>query len=385
MDVNGFSNPNGALVTSSSGQLVFLPRILPPLLQFDNAMTVLIADSHTKLGRLSGIGELLPNPHILISPYLRREAVLSSKIEGTQASLSDLFKFELLGKESVDDAWKRVREVRNYVRALERGLKEIKQGNQPIDLDLVKRTHGILLQSVRGAERNPGQFRRIQVYIGNTPKVEDAVYIPPAPDQLETLLNNLAEFIRSPPIDMPILVQCAILHYQFEAVHPFADGNGRVGRLLIPLFLSQKGLLPHALLYISAYLDRNRTEYFARLLGVSQRGEWKEWIAFFLTGISQTSDEAIINVRKLLRLKDTYERRLRRGKATKNAHLLKDGLFSNPYTTALNASGFLRVSFPTAEATIKSLQKFEILSEITRRKRNRIFVAPEIIRILSRD
>ncbi len=311
---------------------------------------------------MSGIGELLPNPHILISPYLRREAVLSSKIEGTQASLADLFQYELIGTEPVESVWKRVFEVRNYVRALERGLRLVRKEGGRIDLGLIRSMHGTLLQGVRGAERNPGNFREIQL-----------------PD----LLSNLEDFIRSPPSDMPILVQCAVLHYQFEAVHPFVDGNGRIGRLLIPLFLCERNILPHALLYISAYLESHRTEYFDRLLGVSQRNEWKEWVAFFLTAVAHQSDEAVVNIQKLLQLKDRYETLLGKRHATQNAHLLKDILFSNPYTTIKNASEFLKVSFVTAQSTIQALVSSGILTEITRKKRNKIFVAKEIIRNLS--
>ena len=332
---------------------------------------------------MSGIGELLPNPHILISPYLRREAVLSSKIEGTQASLADLFQYELIGTEPVESVWKRVFEVRNYVRALERGLRLVRKEGGRIDLGLIRSMHGTLLQGVRGAERNPGNFREIQVLIGSTPRIEDATYVPPAAEYLPDLLSNLEDFIRSPPSDMPILVQCAVLHYQFEAVHPFVDGNGRIGRLLIPLFLCERNILPHALLYISAYLESHRTEYFDRLLGVSQRNEWKEWVAFFLTAVAHQSDEAVVNIQKLLQLKDRYETLLGKRHATQNAHLLKDILFSNPYTTIKNASEFLKVSFVTAQSTIQALVSSGILTEITRKKRNKIFVAKEIIRNLS--
>jgi len=383
MDLNAFTNANGSIVQSNQGVSVFVPRPLPPSFEYDKAITQLIAESHTKLGRLSGIGELLPNPHILISPYLRREAVLSSKIEGTQASLADLFQYELIGTEPVESVWKRVFEVRNYVRALERGLRLVRKEGGRIDLGLIRSMHGTLLQGVRGAERNPGNFREIQVLIGSTPRIEDATYVPPAAEYLPDLLSNLEDFIRSPPSDMPILVQCAVLHYQFEAVHPFVDGNGRIGRLLIPLFLCERNILPHALLYISAYLESHRTEYFDRLLGVSQRNEWKEWVAFFLTAVAHQSDEAVVNIQKLLQLKDRYETLLRKRHATQNAHLLKDILFSNPYTTIKNASKFLKVSFVTAQSTIQALVSSGILTEITRKKRNKIFVAKEIIRNLS--
>src|SRR6266702_2509197 len=383
MDLDGFTNANGSIVQSNQGISVFVPRSLPPSFEYDKAITQLIAESHTKLGRLSGIGELLPNPHILISPYLRREAVLSSKIEGTQASLADLFQYELIGTEPVESVWKRVFEVRNYVRALERGLRLVRKEGGRIDLGLIRSMHGTLLQGVRGTERNPGNFREIQVLIGSTPRIEDATYLPPAAEYLPDLLSNLEDFIRSPPSDMPILVQCAVLHYQFEAVHPFVDGNGRIGRLLIPLFLCERDILSEGLLYLSAYLERHRTEYFANLLGVSQRSDWHEWISFFLQAVSGQCAETIENIRKLLDLKDKYETLLRKEHATNNAHLLKDHLFSNPYTTAKNTAEYLDVSFVTAQSTINSLVSHGILQETTKRKRDKIFVAREIINLLA--
>ncbi len=208
-----------------------MPKLLPPNFEYDRALTYAISDAHTKLGRLAGIGELLPNPHILIAPYLRREAVLSSRIEGTEASLNDLFLYEIVGEESEELVYKRVREVRNYAQALEKSLYRVRPLKQKIDLKLIRYTHRILLRRVRGAERNPGNFRRFQNWIGAPgSKIEDALYVPPSPEHLPDLLSNIESFIRNPPQDMPVLVQCAVLHYQFEAVHPFVDGNGRIGK-----------------------------------------------------------------------------------------------------------------------------------------------------------
>jgi len=384
MDKAAFSNPNGKLTTSDQGDLVFVPKLLPPNFEYDRALTYAISDAHTKLGRLAGIGELLPNPHILIAPYLRREAVLSSRIEGTEASLNDLFLYEIVGEESEELVYKRVREVRNYAQALEKSLYRVRPLKQKIDLKLIRYTHRILLRRVRGAERNPGNFRRFQNWIGAPgSKIEDALYVPPSPEHLPDLLSNIESFIRKPPQDMPVLVQCAVLHYQFEAVHPFVDGNGRIGRLLIPLFLCERDILPEGLLYLSAYLERHRTEYFAKLLAVSQRSEWHEWISFFLQAVSGQCAETIENIRRLLDLKDRYEKLLRKEHATNNAHLLKDHLFSNPYTTAKNTAEYLDVSFVTAQSTINSLVSHGILQETTKRKRDKIFVAREIINLLA--
>src|SRR2546427_9237470 len=368
MDDKAFQNPNGELITAN-GYSLFVPTPLPPSVSYSNRVAYEISDSHIRLSRLAGIGQLLPSPQILIASYLRREAVLSSRIEGNQASLSDLFLYELVGEGSFEDTYTRVKEVRNYVRALELCLGRIRRRRQRIDLDMIRTAHRILLQGVRRAERNPGQFRKVQNWIGAPgSKIEDAVYVPPGPEHLATAMKDIEQFIQNPPDEMPVLVQCAVLHYQFESVHPFVDGNGRIGRLLITLFLCEKKILPHGLLYLSQYLEQNKTEYFDRLLGVSQRNEWSEWVEFFLKGVSLQSSETIGNVQKLLDLRNRYEDKLRRRHATQRAHLLTDGLFSNPYTTVKNASEFLKVTFVTAQATINVLVNEEILIEMTKRK-----------------
>ncbi len=381
MDTKAFDNPNGKFV-NSSGHSAFVPKLLPPAIVYNNELTALIADAHRNLGQLAGIGQLLPNPHILINPWLRREAVLSSKIEGTRASLSDLFLYEAIKDESIDSPFKRIHEVRNYVHSLERSLNEIRQGRQ-IDLSLIKDAHKTLLYRVRGEDRNPGEFRTIQNWMGVVGQpLEDAIYVPPPPAYLNDLLGDLEHFVSSPPSDMPVLVQCAVLHYQFEVIHPFVDGNGRIGRLLMPLFLCEKKIMSQPLLYVSAYLEKNRTEYYARLLSVSQKSDWKNWIRFFLTAVSSQSVEAIDNVQKLLRLRDHWDEILRKQGATRNAHILMEILFSNPFTTAKNAAEYLDVSFVTAQSTIKALTTCGILEQAYKRKRNRVYVAKQIINIL---
>lgn len=381
MDKNAFSKPNGTFFLNKNGKETFLPNMLPPAVSYPIQLVSLISEAGMNIGKLAGIGKLLPNPHVLIGPYLRQEAVLSSRIEGTEASISDLFFYEAVGKESVDAVFKRVREVRNYVAALNAGLRAVETG-QPIDMSLLKKLHRILLTGVRGQDRNPGEFRSVQNWIGKTGKIQDATYVPPPPENLEKLLGNFAEFLSNPPNDMPVLVQCAVMHYQFEAVHPFADGNGRIGRLLITLLLCQKKVLPQPLLYPSAYFERNKTDYYSRLLSVSQRSEWEEWIAFFLNGVAAQAQEAIQNVERLLALKEHYDDVLRKSEATKNTHLLKDILFSNPYTTVKNATEYLNVSFVTAQKTIGILVDNGILEELSKQKRNRVFVAKGILHVL---
>ncbi len=381
MDLSAFTSPNGTLIKANH-HITFVPKPLPPELSFDKEMTYLIAESHAKLGQLSGIGQQLPNPHILISPYLRREAVLSSKIEGTQASLSDLFLYEIAGEEPDEALYKRVREVRNYVRALETSLGRIRRKGKRVDLKLICDTHRYLLGGIRGQERRPGAFRKLQNWIGVSNKIEDAVYVPPDPSLLNEGLQNLEQFVLHPPDYFPILIRCAVLHYQFEALHPFLDGNGRIGRLLITLLLCEGGALSQPLLYLSAFFEKHKAEYYDALLSVSQQSDWAKWLKFFLMGVAQQCDEATDNVQKLIALKNRYDKKLRLGRVPRNAMILTDQLFSNPYTTVRNASEYLHVTFPTAQRAIKFLISEGILQEATSRKRNRLFVARDIIEIL---
>lgn len=360
----------------------FLPRHLPPKITYDNEVTALVAVAHSKLGELSGIGQLLPNPHLLILPYLKHEAVLSSKIEGTQASLNDLFLYEVTGREPEEFERKRIHEVNNYVRALETCLKQLKQ-RQPLDLHMLQSAHRILLTDVRGEYASPGFFRTVQNWIGApNSRIEDAVYVPPAPKYLSNALSLLEDFIKEPPDEIPLLVQCAMIHYQFEAIHPFIDGNGRIGRLLLTLLLCERGALSQPLLYLSAYFERNKTEYYEKLLEVSRTSAWNEWIRFFLKGVAEHSANAIANVQRLLSLKLTYEKVLRKKGATQSAMLLMESLFSNPYTSAKNAADFLHVSFKTAQNAIEFLRENHVLKEVRSRRRNRLYIAQSVDRIL---
>lgn len=383
MDPKEFSKPSGKLVENEEKHISFVPNPLPPEIVYDAELQELVANSHLLLGKLAGIGKLLPNPHLLIQPYLRREAVLSSRIEGTEASLSDLFIFEAVGEEPTHETFKRVREVRNYVHALEISLNAVRQG-KPISLELIKNAHKRLLYRVRGQERHPGTFRTVQNWIGPLRQpIKYARYVPPPAGYLDIVLKNLEDFWRGAPHQIPTLVQCAVAHYQFEAIHPFVDGNGRIGRLLIVLQLCEKKILPQPLLYVSAYFERNKQEYVDRMLAVSQKSDWEGWVKFFLRAVCAQAEDTITTVEKLLKLSESYERRLRRNKATKNASRLKEHLFSNPYITAGNASQYLGVSFVTAQRAIDCLIQNGVLRAADSRKRNRVFLAREILSILN--
>jgi len=273
-----FKEPlQGELVTSPQGVLAFVPAPLPPALAFDAALVRALSAADTSLAELSGMGRQVPNPHLLMAPYMRQEAVLSSRIEGTQASLSDLFEEELRPAEATESpADADAREVRNYVRALEHGLRRL--GELPLSLRLVRELHETLMQGVRGGDRNPGVFRTHQNFIGTRgSRIETATFVPPPPDRLPACLDAWEKFLHQRD-EWPDLIQCALMHAQFETIHPFADGNGRVGRLLVTLFLLERRRLPQPLLYLSAYIEANKTEYYERLQRTRTHGDWRGWL-----------------------------------------------------------------------------------------------------------
>ena len=286
----------GRLVKNPQGGWVFLPNPLPPEIDLGWPLVTALSAADRALAELAGVGGTLPNPHLLIGPFVRREAVLSSRIEGTQASLSDLFFFEAAPQQhrGPED----VREVANYVNALEYGLKRIE--TLPISSRLIRELHGHLMAEVRGGERAPGELRRVQNWIGPEGcSLDEATYVPPPPQELPGALGALEEFIHGPS-DLPPLIRFALVHYQFEAIHPFLDGNGRIGRLLITLGLGSEGLLPHPLLYLSDFFEKNRKEYYRLLLAVTTHGRWEPWIRFFLRGVADQSRDAILRARALL-------------------------------------------------------------------------------------
>jgi Fic family protein len=318
----------------------------------------------------------LPNPHLLIAPYLRREAVLSSRIEGTKASLSDL----LLNEAEADrprGANDDVREVRNYVAALEHGLKRL--NTLPLSLRLVREIHERLMKGVRGDRATPGEFRRSQNWIGpsgSTP--ETAPYVPPPPDQMIEAVSDWERFLHARD-RFPDLVQCAIMHEQFEAIHPFLDGNGRVGRLLITLFLVERGRLSQPLLYLSAYLEAHRQDYYDLLQRVRTHGDWISWLQFFIAGVTDIATEAVTQASQLMDLRETFRAKLR-DKA--NALTLLDALFVNPYMFVSKAERILKVSNPTARQAVRLLEEQGMLKEVSGRAWGRLYLAKPIMRVL---
>lgn len=377
MKPTDFHEPTaGRVIEAPGGYTAFVPAALPPNLAYDHALVLALSWADAALSELSGLGRQLPNPHLLIGPYVRREAVLSSRIEGTRASLSDLLLDEVEADRAADAD---VREVRNYVAALEYGLERLR--DLPLSLRLVRELHERLMQGVRGDRATLGEFRRSQNWIGpagSTPAT--AAYVPPPPDLMLECLSNWERFLHDRH-RFPDLIQCAILHEQFEAIHPFLDGNGRVGRLLITLFLVERGRLPQPLLYLSDYIEAHRQEYYDTLQRVRTVGDWPGWLHFFLIGVEETARSAVRQAGELMELREVYRRRLSR-KPT--ALSLLDELFVNPYLTAARAAGALAVSRPTARHAIALLQEEGLLSEVSGRRWGRIYLARPILEAIER-
>ncbi len=289
------------MTKTPQGYVAFVPHPLPPQLDLKSHLSDL-SKADRLVGELRGVARNLPNPHLLIAPFMRREAVLSSRIEGTQASLSDLFFFEASGEQNpeVPD----VREVANYVRALEYGLKRMEK--LPLSLRLIREMHAELMHGVRGEHLTPGEFRRSQNWIGPPGcTLMDAVFVPPPVEEMKASLDAFEKYLHE-PTTLPPLVRFALVHYQFEAIHPFLDGNGRIGRLLTTLLLCREGIFPQPLLYLSAYFETKQQQYYKFLLHVSLKGEWNAWIHYFLLGVSEQSQDSIARTEKLLELWTGY-------------------------------------------------------------------------------
>jgi len=375
METSRFSEQSaGHIVRSSRGYVAFVPDPLPPMLSWSAAEINRLSRADHALGELAGIGRTLPNPHLLILPFARREAVLSSRIEGTQASLSDLYVYEASPNPAERGD---VREVSNYVRALEFGLSRVTE--LPLSLRLVREIHAKLMAGVRGEHSTPGEFRRSQNWIG--PQgclLNEATYVPPPVTEMHGCLDAFERFLHA-QAEIPPLVKLALIHYQFEAIHPFLDGNGRMGRLITTLLLCVWGLLPQPLLYLSAYFEARRQTYYDLLLSVSQRGVWKEWIAFFLEGVETQARDAIRRSSGIQELRRAYRARFQSMQASARILQVVDLLFASPVITVNRVKESLDVSFPSANRYIKQLADEGIVHEITGRTRNRLYRADEIL------
>jgi Fic family protein len=319
---------------------------------------------------------MLPNPHLLVRPFVRREAVMSSRIEGTRASLSDLYTYQAAPSDFIETV-SDVSEVLNYVHALEYGLEHL-QGNV-IDLDLFCQLHARLMSGVRGERWRPGQFRDGTNWIGSPSSTpETATYVPPPPEEMLHALGHLEQFIND-KFPLPPLILLGLIHYQFEAIHPFYDGNGRVGRLLISLLSCAWGLLPQPLLYLSAFFESNRSQYYAGLLRVSEEGDWSAWLLFFLNGILSQSKDATLRIRRLLDIREEYRTRFQFERAAARLLQVVDLLFTLPMLTIRQVESELGVNFAMASRYVRSLVDAGILDEVTGQERYRIYRANEVL------
>jgi len=368
----------GRPIKTAQDYWAFVPQPLPPALEIDWDLANTLSEADRSLSELSGVARTLPNPHLLIAPFVRREAVLSSRIEGTQAGFSDLLFFEAApsAKPPIED----VKEVANYVSALEHGLARLK--DLPVSLRLIREMHERLMHGVRGDSMTPGEFRRSQNWIGPPGcTLADAAFVPPPVAEMTQALSDFEKYLHEPPV-LPPLVRLALIHYQFEAIHPFLDGNGRIGRLLITLLLCVEGLLPQPLLYLSAFFEHHRQEYYRLLMAVSQSGSWTPWIAYFLRGIAEQSSDAVKRANLLLSLRQRYREKMQSARSSALLLQMVDDLFSTPALDVSGASKRLNVTPRAAQLNVDKLIKSGILKEATGRRRNRIFVAAEIIDII---
>ena len=386
MDISNFKNSTaGKVIKTDREYWAYLPNPLPPAITYDKELINLLSEADRILGNLSGIGTLLPNPDLLITPYVKREAVLSSKIEGTQASLSDLFYFEAAGKEEREKEAKTtdILEVVNYVKAMNYGIKRLKE--LPLCLRLIREIHKELMHKVRGEHLTPGEFRRSQNWIGPAGcTLDNASFVPPPVHEMHEALDKFEKFLHDKE-SFPGLVQCAFMHYQFEAIHPFLDGNGRVGRLLITLFLCEREYLIYPLLYLSAFFEKNRREYYERLLAVSQKGNWENWIKFFLRAVAHQSKDAIDNSKLILSLLDKYRKMLREKRSSSYALDLLEEIFLNPFVTISYAAKRLKTTYPTAKAAVDKLRECGILAEASDKRWGKAYKAQELLKLLEKE
>jgi cell filamentation protein, protein adenylyltransferase len=379
MDPKDFKDGKpGKLIKGTQGYWAFVPDPLPPELSLDWDLANSLSRADRALSELGGLAKNLPNPHLLIGPFVRREAVLSSRIEGTQASLSDLFYFEAAPVEKIPlKTPSDVREVANYVKALEYALKRIEE--LPMSLRLFRELHKILLSGLRGGNWTPGEFRKSQNWIGPAGCSHmDATFVPPAPLEMMGALGHLEKYLHSPS-NLPPLIRIALVHYQFEAIHPFLDGNGRIGRLLISLLLCQARLLPQPLLYLSAFFEGRRDEYYKRLMDISKEGKWREWIDFFLEGVVEQSNDAIQRTDRLLGLWQTYRSKLQEARSSALLLQLVDRLFETPVLSIPRAASLLKVTQRSVAKLIDKLISANMVTEVTKRERYRLYAALDII------
>ena len=375
----------GHVVKTITGYEAFIPKKLPPdpEVKIDMEMLTLLSDADNKLGRLDGITETLPNPELFVAMYVKKEAVLSAQIEGTQASLADVLN-DQSDKNKKEYSPDGVREVVNYVSAIDYGIKRLNE--LPLSLRLIREIHSVLLQNVRGADKSPGEFRRTQNWIGPAGcNLSTATFVPPEPTEMITAMSDLETFFYN-ETPMPPLIKIALIHAQFETIHPFLDGNGRMGRLLITFWLCHQKILSKPLLYLSYYFKENRSDYYQSLMDVRFKGDWESWIKFFLRVVVEVSDEAIDSAKRIIGLQQKYTEKLNlMDKNNGNYIILLNTLFEHPIITKNDVSELLGVSAGTSGSIVNLFCEIGILRDMTPdKKRYKQFVFSEYFEILRR-
>jgi Fic family protein len=370
------------VISSVSGEKVraFIPPPLPPApaLKFDE-LHQRLDRANQALGRLNGMATLLPDVRFLTYLYTRKEALVSSQIEGTQSSFADLLLFE--NNEAPHVPVEDVEEVSNYVAAMQHGLRRLK-GGFPLSLRLIREIHAILLRGGRGARKMPGEFRRTQNWIGGS-QPGNASFVPPPPERLLECLDSFERFLHDETHQLPVLIEAGLAHVQFESIHPFLDGNGRLGRLLITLLLWAKGALAQPLFYPSLYLKSHRDQYYVLLQGVRTEGAWEDWLAFFLEGVAVAALEAADTAERTLQLFARDRERIQElGRAAPSALRLHGFLQSNPYVRIRTAAKALKLTVPTVTNALKLLSGAGIVKEVSGKKRDRLFAYSRYVNIV---
>lgn len=370
-------------VTNFEGESVraFVPPPLPPHppLRFER-LQGLLEQANQELGRLDGVSSVLPNLPLFLYAYVRKEAVLSSQIEGTQSSLSDLMLFE--NEEAPGVPLEDVQEVSNYVAALTHGLQRLRNGF-PLSLRLLREIHGVLLSHGRGSEKEPGEFRQSQNWIGGT-RPGNALFVPPPPHLVLECMGQLENFLHEERPALPQLIRAGLAHVQFETIHPFLDGNGRLGRLLITFLLCANGALQEPILYLSLFFKTHRQAYYDHLMKVRTHGDWEGWLEFFLEGVGKTSSQAVVAARRIIALMDSDRRKIEQiGRTAASVLRVHQHAQTNPIFSIASTVQKVGISFPTAAAAVQNLVQLGILREISGRQRNRLFAYGEYLDILN--
>lgn len=355
-----------------------MPDPLPPDVAWSTNLMTKLSRADRSLARLAEVGNAFPVPYVVARPFIRKEAVWSSQIEGTNTSFQELLTYEASQLSLFGDV-EQAREVHNYVQALDFGLRRLEK--LPVSIRLIREIHGLLMKGVRGELMTPGEIRRSQNWIGRPGgTIEDARFVPPPIEEMQECLKQLELFIHDEESDLPPLIRLGLIHYQFEAIHPFLDGNGRAGRLLITFLLVAWKLLSQPLLYLSSYFEANRTEYYDRLLAVSKKGQWEEWLAFFLDGVHIQAEDASRRIHKLQRVRLAYREKLASERNKERLEAVIDYLISSPITSITGVRDGLKLgSYRTAQRYIEKLQELGLVREVTGKGRDRVYLADGIL------